>query len=269
MSWQQFDLVFQLLSPLHVGWRKVSNLQQTRGYLPGKNIWAALTARLTRETGQGKSSQAYQVVGELVQEHFRFTYFYPALQNGCEYQVHYPWEDGFDYLFLDSYASAALDYPSQSATDGLLHETEFIAPQTRTGQPVYLTGNLYVKDKLPAEVKIWPDALQKLQFGGERGYGWGRVKLVSCNRKEGMASDEVQVEVTANGRITAHLKTENTTGVIGPIEPVVGWERNNAPSQSRNWRLSPATICYAPGAKVTQSATFMVGQFGLWTQITS
>ena len=48
MAWQKYDLAFQLLAPLHIGYRKVGNLMQSRGYVPGKNLWAALTARLTR-----------------------------------------------------------------------------------------------------------------------------------------------------------------------------------------------------------------------------
>ena len=64
---------------------------------------------------------------------------------------------------------------NNAAEESSLHETEFIAPQTRDGDPVYLLGYVFVQEgcKLLGE-----NALDKLQFGGERGYGWGRVKLV-------------------------------------------------------------------------------------------
>lgn len=263
MIWQQYNLVFRLLAPMHIGWRKTSNLQQTRGYVTGKIFWAALTARLTREAERGANGQAYEETGDFVQENFRFTYLYPALQNGSDYKTHYPWENDFDYLFLDSYTSAALNYDNQSAEDGLLHETEFIAPRTRTGLPVYLKGSLYVKNDPPNN---WQNALNKLQFGGERGYGWGHVQLVSCDKKEMTTSDEIQVEVAKNGRISAHLITYNTTNITGSIEPLIGWERNNPPNgNGQKWKLSDkAMICYAPGAMASANAQFTIGQNGLW-----
>jgi hypothetical protein len=267
MSWQKYDLVFRLLAPMHIGWRKTSNLQQTRGYVTGKVFWAALTARLTREAEQGADGQAYQDIGKLVQKHFRFTYLYPATPNNSGYKTHYPWQDDFDYLFLDGYTSAALNYDNQSAEDGLLHETEFIAPRTRTDQPVYLKGSLYVSTSLPDNrLQNWQSALNKLQFGGERGYGWGRVQLVACAEKEMVASDEIQVKVAKNGRITAHLIAEKAANITGLIEPLIGWERNNTNNgNNKRWKLSDkAKICYAPGATITQDTPFTITTDGLW-----
>lgn len=264
MVWHRYDLVFRLLAPLHAGWRKSGNLQQTRGYVPGKNLWAGLTARLTRDASKGASGQAYFEIGGLVTKHFRFTYLYPSLQMDGGYPPRYPWEEEFDYLFLDSYTSAALDYPSQSAAEGLLHETEFIAPCTRTGQPVYLTGNLFVQDDLPDELQGWKDALGKLQFGGERGYGWGQVDFVHCDPKEMLEGDKVRVKITAGKHITAHLHATEATGVTGAVEPLIGWERNNDQNSKTNWRLSKATICYAPGSITSTDTTFVIGANGIW-----
>lgn len=273
MSWQKYDLLFRLLTPLHIGWRKTSNLQQTRGYVTGKVFWAALTARLTREADQGADGQAYQDIGDMVQKHFRFTYLYPGTPEGSGYKTHYPWQDDFDYLFLDSYTSTALNYDNQSAEDGLLHETEFIAPRTRTDQPVYLTGSLYVKDGLTDErVENWQNALNKLQFGGERGYGWGRVQLVGdpdhLDGKPiaGEPQGKLVEETKGNDKVyraTAHLITGNTTNITGPIEPLIGWERNNEDGKP-NWSLSKHTICYAPGATIAPNTTFTIRHNGLW-----
>jgi hypothetical protein len=265
MSWQQYDLLFRLQSPLHVGYRKVGNLMQTRSYVPGKNLWAALTARLTRAASKGADGKAYQEIGALVQDNFRFPYLYPALQNDSGYTVHYPWEDDFDYLFLDSYASTALSYTSQSAEDAMLHETEFVAPCTRTGQPVFLSGNLYVKTELPTPLSNWQDALKKVQVGAERGYGWGRLRLVLCDPRGEPLTAEPCVTVHKDHRLTVHLKAENVTGATGVIEPLIGWERNNDSSLNGSWRLSrEALICYAPGSIVAADATFMIGQHGIW-----
>src|SRR3990172_6355082 len=82
MSWNVYDIAFRLISPLHIGYRKVSNLQQTRGYVPSKTLWAALTARLTGDTIYRAQRKDYEHVGEKINRHIRFSYFYPSL-NKC------------------------------------------------------------------------------------------------------------------------------------------------------------------------------------------
>lgn len=270
MGWQRYELVFRLLAPLHVGWRQTGNLKQTRGYAPGKNLWAALTARLTREAGKGADGSAYVEIGRAVQQHFCCGYLYPTLSNAASYKSHYPWEEDFGYLFLDSYVSAALNYPSQSAANGLLHETEFIAPCTRTGEPVYLTGALFVKDNLSDDLRGWKDALSKLQLGGDRNYGWGRVKLIRCQPDDQYDGGEPRVQVARGDLLTAHLNAENAENVTGAVEPLIGWERNNDSGAGANWRLSKAaTICYAPGSMVDAAATFAIGPYGIWEAVPS
>ena len=272
MAWQKYVLVFRLQSPLHIGYRKVGNLMQTRGYVPGKILWAALTARLTRDFDDGADARRYVDIGKDVKASFRFGYLYPALpknplqrvQSANDLAIHYPWEDNFDYLFLHSYASTALDYTSQSAEDAMLHETEFIAPYTRTGQPVYLTGDLFVNTDLPTPLDKWQDVLHKLQLGAERGYGWGRVQLVSCDKQGAPFTNEPRAG-THNDRITAHLKVKNASNVQGPIEVLIGWERNNDPDQRGEWKLGKEPIiCYAPGAMITEEGNFQIVENGLW-----
>ena len=272
MAWQKYVLVFRLQSPLHIGYRKTGNLMQTRGYVPGKILWAALTARLTRDYDNGADGQRYVDIGEDVNKSFRFGYLYPALpkdplkevRSVSDLAVRYPWDDDFDYLFLNSYASTALDYTSQSAEEAMLHETEFIAPHTRTGQPVYLTGDLFVQTDLQHPLNQWRDALHKLQLGAERGYGWGRLRLVPCNKQGAPFTNEPRVDAR-NGRITAHLKVDKVSNIQGAIEPLIGWERNNDSNRTNNWKLSEqALICYAPGAEVAGEHNFRIGPNGLW-----
>lgn len=195
MAWQKYTLCFRLLSPLHIGYRKVGNMMQTRGYVPGKNLWAALTERLTRDFDDGATSQRYVTIGKAVNKGFRFGYLYLALprdlrkdvQSVGDLSIHYPWEDSlFDFRFLSSYAGTALNHDRMSAADGLLHEAEFIRPWARPllrdNQPlsVYLVGYLYVQDSLTGELAGWRMALDRMQLGGERGYGWGRLACNFC-----------------------------------------------------------------------------------------
>src|SRR5690348_1055610 len=108
MSWEVYPVAFRLHSPVHIGWRKVGNLQQTRPYLIGRTLWGALTARLTREQGGTK----YDDVGRAVDKLLTFTYFYPSTEPHPEKVTLWPWArqwDEFAWTFLNSYASTALD----------------------------------------------------------------------------------------------------------------------------------------------------------------
>jgi len=268
MSWQKYTLCFRLLSPLHIGYRKVGNLMQTRGYVPGKVLWAALTARLTRDFHHRPKGHCYVTIGESVHDTFRFGYLYPALKRGESYEYHYPWEENFDYLFLDSHASTALNYEQQAAAQGQLHETEFIRPwtrllsETRESQSVYLIGDLYVRDEPKQDLTNWRIALSHVQLGGERGYGWGRVQLAS--KLSGTPLSGEPVATLINDRIIAHLKTDKSFSLHGSIEPLVGWERNNAQNRGNNWHLSKAMICYTPGSITKTDSIFNIGPYGIW-----
>jgi len=281
MTWMHYRLRFRLLSPLHVGYRKVGNLMQTRPYVPGKVLWAALTARITRDDHDGSQGDGYRRIGELVQEHFRFGYLWPSLDRN---EPSFPWEpNGFDYLFLGSYASTALNYDQRAAEEGTLHETEFIAPVARDGQPVYLVGDLWVREgDLPKELTNWQRAFQKLQLGGERTYGWGRVRCYTDWQAEQSETDtaianhtwkerngEVILMISAGARLTAHARAageDAISGVVGPVEPLVGWERGNEDSD-KAWRLSMAVVCWAPGSQATQEIEVRMTPYGIWEAV--
>lgn len=280
MAWQKYDVIFRLLSPLHIGYRRLGNLQQTRCYVPGKNLWAALTARLTRDSDDGTDGRRYQAIGEAIKDNFRFGYLYPTLPKDTNQGVHsvkdleraeefYPWEYKlFDYRFLSSYASTALNHDQQTAAEGLLHETEFIRPwaqplsENDQAPPVYLVGPLYVRDNLNEELTGWHVALGRIQLGGERGYGWGRLCLDSLSAQG--CCEEPTVVVTEGDPILAHVSVEKGDHIVGPVEPLVGWERDNTENSAKNWRLSSPMICYAPGAEVVVDSTFVIGHYGTW-----
>lgn len=210
-GWIAYEVAFQLLAPLHIGWRKVGNLMQTRPYVTAKNLWGALTSRLARDRAEGQGRKAnpqdYRRVGEEVSESLAFTYLFPALAPD-PLEALYPVQAGdgpvygrdrlsvelFDYLLLDTYASTALDAQRYAAEEGSLHEVEMIRPRTRPldgtrlggqhgadadalGVPVYLVGYVLVRDGGP---RGWLDAWKHLQIGGEHRYGWGRVRLTNC-----------------------------------------------------------------------------------------
>ncbi|MDF0590979.1 hypothetical protein [Candidatus Methanocrinis natronophilus] len=275
MTWTHHTLKFRLLSPMHIGYRKVGNLMQTRQYVPGKNIWAALTARLTRDYHDGSQGKCYQRIGDLIKLHFRFGYLWPSLDGKDPY---FPWvHNDFDYQLLNSYASTALDYTVNSALEGSLHETEYIAHVARNTSQVFMLGDLWVKATLPEELHCWKKEMNKLQLGGERAYGWGRVFCcsdlndghqeggitVSHHKWEGKGG-KIVLTLDKNDKIKAHVLAsgpEAATSLTGPIEPLVG--RNWGEHAGQN--ISFEKVHFSPGCEIeTEHVEFELGWDGRW-----
>ncbi|GIX47788.1 MAG: hypothetical protein KatS3mg131_1999 [Candidatus Tectimicrobiota bacterium] len=273
MGWTHYTLSFRLLSPLHVGHRRMGNLMQTKPYVPGKPLWAALTTRLTRDRNRSNAPgrEDYRRVGEALMKYFRFGYLWPSLdgKSPC-----FPWaHEAFEYTFLGSYMSTALDYGRQAAEEGALHEVEFLSPYTPEGRPVFLVGDLWVREEALSaenadnqekeELKAWREALGRIQLGGERNYGWGRVRLLS-DLKEGrlerghtvtgfrweVHNEEVVLRLPEGSRLPAHSLIADGT-IEGPVEVLNGWEHKLEASE-RRWQLAEAKPAYAPGTRVVK-----------------
>lgn len=275
MVWKHYELIFRLTAPLHVGYRKVGNLMQTRPYLSGKQLWAFLTARLTRDMGRGNDPAAYVEVGNELKEYFRFSYLYPALLETPSVQIckredlaiYFPWmEDKFDYYFLDSYASTAINHFVKNAEEESLHEVEFIRSFSRLRKdgvplPVYMVGELWINEETRHD---WRGALKDIQVGGERRYGWGKLKLAGCSEID---QKEPVFEARKGDFTHAHVVArdqEEEKILQGVVEPLVGWERNNSGGAEKRWQLSRPVIAFLPGSKVLVDTIFRIGDFGIW-----
>lgn len=275
MKWTAQQIRFRLLSPLHIGWRKSGNLQQTRPYVTGHSLWGALTARLTRDSGKDN----YEEVGQWVDERLAFTYFYPSDCLSCVRL--WPWEESWDefaWTYLGSYVSTSLA-DGHAAEEGSLHETEFIAPRTREGKPVYLIGYIFQREDW-SDLALDLDAtLNKLQIGGERGYGWGRLNLLSGYEREPIKKDapvfgKFKVAAAANrpvleadseqARLLAHACATGSE-VNKQCEPLIGRITDSAGAFGQSH--SKATVCWIPGEKVTASDKFLIQPKGLWKPI--
>ncbi len=288
MNWNQYRIAFRLLSPLHIGYRKVGNLMQTRYYVPARNLWAALTARITRDCGRGYSGQAYDDIGLLVKKYFRFGYLWPAITRNGQSKVE-KWDDLetffsfqldkknclhelfpnpnqknsslFDYLFLDSQQGTAINQSNQAAEEGSLHDIEFIAPYTRgLCKSVYLAGTMWVGENLPEDLAIWENSLRHIRIGGEQSYGWGRVEQVFCDSLEKCSIKPD--DFVWYGHIPSHfIPSETENNVQGEIEPLVGWQTQIDGSQ----KIGKATIALVPGSLIrNENAKFVTGEMGIW-----
>jgi len=276
MAWKAYQVVLRLLSPMHIGWIKQGNLQRTRPYVTGKALWGALTARLTRD--HPELGGDYAKVGQRVNQELAFSYFYPAISEDVDCR---PWgdrADEFAWRYLGSYASTALDYGRNTAEEGSLHETEFIAPYTRDSQQVYLVGYIFERQgcTLP-----WQDVLSRLQLGGERTYGWGRVRLkkmsspLSSGEKffvDGLAmaldGERPVLQASPGTPLLAHALAAEFQGrqpvssVRGPVEPLLG--RETDPQGRFGAHLPEARICWTPGGTLTAHAEIIIGEYGIW-----
>ena len=279
MSWTAYKVVFRLLAPMHIGWIKQGNLQRTRPYVTGKALWGALTARLTRDHPQLGGD--YKNVGQRVHQELAFSYFYPAVGETVDL---WPWgetAEEFAWRYLGSYASTALNYSCNTAEEGSLHETEFIAPFTRDGQPVYLIGYIF---ECQGCTLPWQDVLSRLQLGGERTYGWGRVRLekMSSLLSGGEKFFVDGLEMTLDGKrpvlqaskdapLLAHALAAEFQGcqpvssVRGPVEPLLG--RETDPQGRFGAHLPEARICWPPGSTLTADAEIIIGEYGIWAGV--
>jgi hypothetical protein len=270
--WHAFRVAFPLRSPLHVGWRTTGNLKQTRPYLIGRSFWGALTARVARDLLDGD----YREADIQVRRNVVHTYFYPSV-NPDRVDL-WPWgrdRDRFAWLHLDSFSSTAL-VDGRAKLDGSLHETELIAPVARDGSPVWLVGYVWYTD---AGLKlVSAETLGRLQFGGERGYGWGRVSrpsiepLCSSDLLFGLwrwAEEQGQIVVRppASERVpvVAHVAIDEAGSAEarnGRVEALVGRLTTDSRRLQFGGAISAAEICLSPGSP--SSAGYSIGSFGIW-----
>ncbi len=286
MTWKAFEVVLRLRSPMHIGCGRTGNVQRTRPYVPGRAIWGALTLRLTRDlAAPGKpacQSGPYRHIGERINESLAFTYFYPALRNPADgIRPIWPWKEDFSTRLLAGYSSTALRYPAQCAEEGMLHETEFITPRTTdSAEPVFLLGYVFQKDDSPD----WRQAFGRVQFGSERGYGWGRVEFEPGMAPKEMTSKSlfggaaivenleqarpilhVPASEAAPGRLLAHVRFKDS-GIDGPVEPLVGREWRSDAKRNRHvgQHVEYVDVCLEPGTQILEPRDFEIGPCGLW-----
>lgn len=269
MTWTQYRITFRLLSPLHIGWFKQGNVQRTRPYVTGKALWGALTARLARDG----ANTNYAQVGAQVNDQLAFSYFFPSTKP--DEVALWPWDDPreFAWRYLGTYASTALDSSRNAALDGSLHETECISPYTRDGEAVYLVGFIFEREGCALE---WRPALGRLQIGGERTRGWGRIQPRGELRKVDSFWEGWQVDLTGDRpalrlsslskrtvRCFAHLTLADSVSAAGDIEPLVGRETKDTDQYGRT--LVTHGVCWQPGAEVTNaSASLCIAAYGIW-----
>lgn len=298
MSWTLYRITWQLESPLHSGFAKLGNIQRTRMYVTGRMLWGALTARLTRDQGRND----YETVGKAVNKCLAFSYGFICLtEDGSQPLLPEFTAGGLQFkaggerlnereaqqLCLTSYASTALDYANNAAVDGSLHEVEFISPRAlceqnklrvKAGQPLYLTA-MIAEAKENGAVKGWKSSLARLEIGGERTYGFGKLKLrkisdpIPINALSTAwfggefisISDQPAVKLQKGAAITAHT-IANCSISFGQVEPFVGRATTDKAEFGKN--IEYGGVYWLPGSVVDKDEVlFQIDEQGRWNSL--
>ncbi|RJP72910.1 MAG: hypothetical protein C4532_05165 [Candidatus Abyssobacteria bacterium SURF_17] len=216
MSWVVYELLYKTTGPVRIGYHKLGFIQRTRYYIPGRTMWGAATALLTRALHGGATEPGhYQDVGQkLMNKEIFLSYFYPCFlrEESSERIIFFPrwimgdpeWfsaepsrlaygsltESEFEARFIASFGQTAIEPSLFAAEEASLHETEFICDKIRCDssvQQLYFIGYLFVTGEMPkfdnrdigwekGDYRL-KEILSTIYVGGDRTYGAGRLRL--------------------------------------------------------------------------------------------
>ncbi|MHA1723080.1 MAG: RAMP superfamily CRISPR-associated protein [Candidatus Baldrarchaeia archaeon] len=302
---------------------KLGIVDRTRYYIPAKNIWGALTSLIAKSIMESYSPKTYQIVGEFLNENIKLSYFFPieywkdygkihveqvfapcytdeGLKFGvCKNKKKISPEE-FERIFISSFVSTALNKTSKSAEEGALHEIEFIKDKIKYDtetKPTFFMGYFFAKDKflkinvegkeveitLENSIEVDGVKLNELWIGGERNYGFGKVKIFSLEKTDqkevnlfnsGMKTDttgeNILVKSEDKNKIAlSHVNIENLgiKVVKGDLEPLIGREWTEEGSGQKISQT--AKICITPGSQFTCEDEMVIQNFGIWESSTS
>jgi hypothetical protein len=169
-------------------------------------------------------------------------------------------------LCLTSYASTALDYSSN-----VLCEMNDLGIKDR--QPLYLTSLIAESDEAAANevVRDWKKSLDKLQLGGERNYGFGRLELRGCPSgavnwfgTEFISDDgRPKVKILKGNVLTAHTAARDCRVSYGQVEPFVGRTTTSQAEFGKN--IECIGVCWLPGSVLDEEVvTCQIDEQGKW-----
>ncbi len=278
--WERLPLCFELLSPIHIGFLPKSRgivVSPTRPYVPGKNLWGAVTAALTPRLYDAPAPSHFVAIGQHVRECLSFSYFY--LSDGEQlFAPSYEssslrWgglsDSEFRSVVLDSRLSTEIG-ETGAAEDGGLHEIEFI--RHRIGSPitgirgVFLCGVAWHKKDGKIDGKTLSvengrlrlldeksslDILEALIVGGERNYGFGRIQASELpsslkRRLEEMWPSDPSTPIPLNGPLLGHAKYQHDVLFKGQIENLASREYSEHTRQTYE----------RPGSKISMHGHF-------------
>lgn len=302
MMWQEVNLLYELKSPVHIGYlpSKSGVINPTRYYIPGKNFWGGYTKVLTEALFNTPDSSNYFNVGEWFKENVRFTYFYIYDEDSNSLLCPNYSEDGLNYgdmslsefqnRFIGSFISAAIDKKVGTTKDESLHEIEYINWKYPTGKGTKNTktfGKMFVKKKFSTgEIKDVSDRIKlndkgitvdnkdpfrAIFVGGELNYGFGMIERLSKipkpkydNLEFNLNSDEVRIKLEANKPILAHLCYTERDQFSGDVELISGrgYKKEEETHENPGMSIAQPKLYFTPGTSVKGDITVSVDEYG-------
>jgi len=301
--WNCYDVVLAAESPLHLGWHSLGLIRRTRYYIPARTIWGLLVARLAPALARGYDGSAmYQEARRQLANAARCTCFFPLLQRqGQEDEWLLPRFTSrglcfgglpaaeFERTFVSSLASAALEARTLTAEQGALHDSEALAPVGANRERLCFRGYILLRQGISLDAVA--GVLRACSVGGDRRYGWGRLRLLRglaqpCSdllfgtfRVHDRDSGEgpvLAVEPPGAFTLPAHLECDTAAPeeLEGDIEVVSGrdWEAGTGSGSSfragSGQSFPPARVCWAPGTvaagRTVYGGRFRIGAEGIW-----
>ncbi|MBI4492158.1 MAG: hypothetical protein HY690_05135 [Chloroflexi bacterium] len=276
MTWRRVRLCFELLSPLHIGFlpnQPGTVVARTRCYVPGKNLWGAVTASITPRLHPNPTAGNYRDVGEVIREQVVFSYFY--LSDGAQLFTPDYTENGlvwgnlpdraFRARFIGSRVSTAIG-ETGGAEDASLHEIEFVRHRLgspgQSSQKVLLMGVVWIRQDagVAHQALRLEDVLSEadIVLGGERNYGFGRVRRVPPQEVFTVGVSDwwpenpaAAIPVDGERPLLGHAPYRQDRLFRGEIEIVAGREYRRkgvgAEFQGPGIEITNAGYCFVPG----------------------
>ncbi len=109
-----------------------------------------------------------------------------------------------------------------------------------------------------------------LQIGGERGYGWGRVRVEGEPAPTSMffphyelvcTEERPQLKALNGTGLLAHIQAREDDQPRGVLDPLLGRITTN---KGFGQEHSKPEICWVPGGKVEEGEIFQIVEKGIW-----
>lgn len=191
MSENYYEIIFEQIQPLHLGFKKHGVVSETKIFIPGQTIWGALVNSFIKKDIQEKDKIKIQEIQKMFEN---ISCFFPIIKNGDNFEnVLTPeYKDGelylgdyserkFRYYFTDTFVSTAVNTKNREAVEGSLHEIDYILPnkKDKIKEKLFWKGYLKINDET---IKDFIKECESIYVGGEVKYGFGLIKCSSINK---------------------------------------------------------------------------------------
>lgn len=299
MSWTMYRWVWQLKSPLHIGWLPAGALNRTRLYIPARTLWGALTAELARN--QNSDFPDYVAVGQKLLQYARFSYLFPAEHEYGEWKAWLPrYQEGmglawyredhprpeqkrdaqqdkaqdwnrdksnvkakrsFRMCLLSTRFGTAIETRSDTAAEGTLREFELIHLYWRgEGSLPRPVAMVGYLFCRNAELERRLKNIREIFVGGDTRYGLGHLQRVFLNKANDFFGTPVELNDTSPAVRTDRVLAHTLPHRLN----LLGNQECFAGWDMAYGGLKAGGITWAPGSSCSDEQEYTIRNDGLW-----